>query len=449
MDISIATARPATTEANTVDSLVPMHLREGAENFIGFIEDYYSYMNTDGLPSQEINNILTEQDIDRTSAQYIDLIQAEIAKNVPRAAAFDRVSLYKKIVKYYLTKGSEDSIINFFKIFYDDVISIQYPRELLFKPSSGDYNGSMYRDTKGFVSNSDVLQDSYFWQDFSYVINSSIGASEWKNEFNKLVHPAGFKFFAILSLLIVRRTNWIGRFVRFNSFTRTYEATLPRNYRDLYKTHDYNDLDWLKSLTPPHKSHTNERYSDKVGDHMPMFQYGLLGNIATRSIATILNYDDATFLRLVIFITNYFTKSDSDSSIRTRNDYIQNLKFLDTDSISEYKNVPIDHGLKFNYNDIKFPSIDPLVYSDNRLGRGGDFIVEQSTSDVMLLTQDGGNNLSDNYENRRIFSNISSFITIIGGPAPIGLITLDQSDESPVGQSSLNITTLAGKQLII
>ena len=127
----------------------------------------------------------------------------------------------------------------------------------------------------------------------------------------------------------------------------------------------------------------------------------------------------------------------------------QNLKFLDTGCISGYKNVPVDYGLKFNYNDIKFPTIDPLVYSDNRLGRGGDFIVEQSTSDVMLLTQDGGNNLSDNYENRRIFSNISSFITIIGGPAPIGLITLNQSDESPVGQSSLNITTLAGKQLII
>ena len=38
MDISIATARPATQEANSVRSLIPLHLRDGAENFIGFLE---------------------------------------------------------------------------------------------------------------------------------------------------------------------------------------------------------------------------------------------------------------------------------------------------------------------------------------------------------------------------------------------------------------------------
>jgi hypothetical protein len=432
MDISIATSRPATTEANTVNSLVPGHLREGAENFIGFLEDYYSYMNTDGLPSQEINNILTEQDIDQTSTQYMDLIQAEIARNIPRAAAFDRVSLYKKIVKYYLTKGSEDSIINFFKIFYDDAISIQYPRDSLFKPSSGDYNGSIYRDVKGFASNTDVLQDSYFWQDFSYVINSSIAATEWKNEFNKLVHPAGFKFFAILSLLIVRRSNWIGRFVRFNTFSRNYESALPDNYRDLYKTRNYNDLDWLKGLTPPHKSSDIDKYSDNVGDHMPMFQYGLLGNIVTRNIFALKKYDDATFDRIVIHIIYYLSNLESDQYITTRNDYLSNLKFLDTDGISEYKNTPIEFGLSFKHSDVKFPLTGPLAYSSNHLGREGDFIIDQSSLNTITLIQEGGNHLVNNYERRKLFSNISSFITTIDTSPPIGITTI----------SGINIVTL-------
>jgi hypothetical protein len=349
MEIAIATARPATTQSNTVDSLVPMHLREGAKNFINFIEDYYSYLNTDGLPSKDIDNIVSEQDIDRTSIQYLDLIQKEIAKNIPRAAAFDRVSLYKKIVKYYLTKGSEDSIINFFKIFYDDVISIQYPREQLFKLSSGNYNGATYLDTKGFLSDSDVIQDSFFWQDFSYVINSSVSVLEWKNSFNDLVHPAGFKFFAILSLLIARRNNWIGRFVRFNSLTRKYEKTLPDNYYDLYKTRNYDDLNWQIGLTQPHKSD----YSDDIGDHMPMFQYGLLGNVINVNL-TLKNFqkinelDEDGFLRLVKVTLLFLSQSDANHYETTRDDYIKNLKFLDKDSINEYKNVTINKTINRN-----------------------------------------------------------------------------------------------------
>lgn len=357
MEIAIATARPATTQANTVNSLVPMHLREGAENFINFLEDYYSYLNTDGLPSQEINNIVTEQDIDRTSSQYLDLIQREIAKNIPRAAAFDRISLYKKIVKYYLTKGSEDSIINFFKIFYDDVISIQYPRERLFKLSSGDWDGLNYRDTKGFASNTDVIQDSYFWQDFSYVINSSVSVLEWKNEFNDLVHPAGFKFFAVLSLLIARRTNWIGRFVTFNSVTRKYEATLPDNYYDLYKTYHPDDLDWLKGLTPPHKSD----YSDNVGDHMPMFQYGLLGYVTIMNLILVNELDEEDFIRLTKLSLILMTNNDTDHYSITRDDYLNNLKFLDKDSINEYKNVTIDKSIDNDNNRLLFSNISSFI----------------------------------------------------------------------------------------
>ena len=383
MEIAIATARPATHQANTVNSLVPMHMREGAENFIGFLEDYYSYLNTDGLPSQEINNIVTEQDIDRTSSQYLDLIQREIAKNIPRAAAFDRISLYKKIVKYYLTKGSEDSIINFFKIFYDDVISIQYPRERLFKLSSGDWDGRNYRDTKGFASNTNVIQDSYFWQDFSYVINSSVSVLEWKNEFNDLVHPAGFKFFAILSLLIARRTNWIGRFVTFNSITRKYESFLPDNYYDLYKTYYPSDLDWQGGLTPPHKGN----YSDNVGDHMPMFQYGLLGYVTIVNLTLINELDEDDFIRLVSLTLALLSQNDSNHYMITRDDYIRNLKFFSNgDDFSEYKDIKIE---------------------------------------AALLTSEVGYNKLKELQYRTLFSNISSFIDITLPPTVLQTLSGD------------------------
>lgn len=417
MDISIATARPATQQANSVRSLVPMHLREGAENFIGFLEDYYSYINTDGLPSQEIVNIVSEHDIDRTSSQYIDLIQGEIAKNVPNAVAFDKVSLYKKIVEYYLTKGSEDSIINFFKIFYDESITLKYPRERLFKTSSGtwDQENKRYRDTKGFSSNSDVLQDSHFWQDFSYVIESAVPVSEWKNEFLGLVHPAGFKFFGVLVLLLIRREKkWIGRYIKYDSEKREYIIEgLSHNYTDPYHTQEVTDLDWMKSLTPPSRAADYiDGYGDQGGDHTPLFQFGLMGQVVLRTICTLAQTDDETFKRFVILTIEYWTDPNCDIFIRTRNDYLQNLKFLDSDSVSEFMDTTIEFGRQFSCCDLKYPTIEHLEGKNiNNQSEYRTDILDKALSEQLLIMVDEGY-LVENHNNRRLFSNISAFIDI-------------------------------------
>ena len=44
------------------------------------------------------------------------------------------------------------------------------------------------------------IQDSYFYQDFSYAINSSVSIEEWKNTVIKNVHPASFKVFGQLEI---------------------------------------------------------------------------------------------------------------------------------------------------------------------------------------------------------------------------------------------------------
>ena len=44
------------------------------------------------------------------------------------------------------------------------------------------------------------IQDSYFYQDFSYVVNSDIPINQWRNTVRKLNHPAGFNLFGQLNL---------------------------------------------------------------------------------------------------------------------------------------------------------------------------------------------------------------------------------------------------------
>ena len=67
--------------------------------------------------------------------------------------------------------------------------------------------GSITKTTGQFVDDvgkpSEIIQkiqDSYYYQDFSYAINSSISVSEWKDAVIKNVHPASFKVFGQLNL---------------------------------------------------------------------------------------------------------------------------------------------------------------------------------------------------------------------------------------------------------
>lgn len=142
--ISIASAAPqATVPHNTeslrVEELIPGQLRQSSETFINLIKEYYDYLNTEGLPTYETNRIIDEHDIDKVSIKYLDGIQGEIAKNIPDSSVMDRISLYKKIIQYYALKGSEESITTFFRLFFDEIIEVSYPKEKLFELSSGDW----------------------------------------------------------------------------------------------------------------------------------------------------------------------------------------------------------------------------------------------------------------------------------------------------------------------
>ena len=57
-------------------------------------------------------------------------------------------------------------------------------------------NFGFFRSDRGKLSNSNQkLQDSYFYQDYSYVIKSKSSIEEWRNLIKKTTHPAGFQLF--------------------------------------------------------------------------------------------------------------------------------------------------------------------------------------------------------------------------------------------------------------
>ncbi len=59
-----------------------------------------------------------------------------------------------------------------------------------------------YLNNEGFLSDSQKIQDSNFYQKFSYVIKAGQNLSKWEDTYNKLVHPAGFKYFGEILLVL-------------------------------------------------------------------------------------------------------------------------------------------------------------------------------------------------------------------------------------------------------
>ncbi len=151
------------TETAITHDLIPEQQREDADILIRLLEDYYRHLNSEGLPSYEINSILQESDIDSASNDFIERIQSEIAKTFPTSLQFDKVSFYKKVVQYYSSRGTEDSALVFFKLFFDETAEIFYPKDNLFKLSQGRWNidkNALEPYVQGILTNSFTLSEN-------------------------------------------------------------------------------------------------------------------------------------------------------------------------------------------------------------------------------------------------------------------------------------------------
>lgn len=55
--------------------------------------------------------------------------------------------------------------------------------------------GGKYANNNGFLSDTNVVQDNYYYQDYSYVIRVNKQINEWRDIVKKIIHPTGLEFF--------------------------------------------------------------------------------------------------------------------------------------------------------------------------------------------------------------------------------------------------------------
>jgi hypothetical protein len=294
--------------SQTVTALIeqqfPDYVLEYYPMFVIFVTKYYEWLEQGGNPQNIIQNIRYNNDIDTVASSLLTRFMAMYAPDLPLQASADRSIVLKYIRQFYDKKGSEESFKFFFRAFFNDEITLFYPRTILFKPSDNNWynerrltisrlagnpdssvhtvvvgsssgaravvnatrrvegtnnwelvlqpssvtgtftsgetiatiatnwsdrttslvtmtltqalqtSAGVFLNTRSMLSSDQVIQDSYYFQQFSYVIRTRIGRENWAQAVLKELHPAGLILFSDLLLDSTIAANNTSSFLR-------------------------------------------------------------------------------------------------------------------------------------------------------------------------------------------------------------------------------------------
>lgn len=306
MRIAELTNQPLNYEAARVENLIPSQLRRDASRFIEFMEDYYTFMNLSDSPSQLISRANEQHDIDQVEDQYLENIQSLLSPYIPfnlyGNIIKDKRRFFRLLVRYfYTTRGSRDSITNFFRIFFKEEVEI-----------IENFDTSILLSGSGFVpGDSQSMIDQ--WKPYSYALTTGIPIQKWEIPYKALVHPLGWRFFSYLSIVLTNYPNeWI------------------RQEPDYFSYSSISISSWFKD--PP------------AGAHSPTSQPSVfyIPNYIFESSNSVYFTDktgDTTgfFANIPDLILDFSTNENESHMVLTKIDYVTSLKCFDQVPVGLHK----------------------------------------------------------------------------------------------------------------
>jgi len=303
-----------------IDQQFPDYVLEYYPMFVIFVTKYYEWLEQGGNPQNIIQNIRYNNDIDSVASSLLTRFMTMYAPNLPLQPTADRSIVLKYVRQFYQKKGSEESFKFFFRAFFNDEVTLFYPRTILFKPSDNNWyneqrltivrtNGNpdssvhtvivgsssgaravvnasrriegtnrwelvlqpssvtgaftsgetvativtdwsdrstslvtmsltqtlqssagVFLNTRSMLSNDQVIQDSYYFQQFSYVIRTRIGREKWAQAVLQELHPAGLVLFSDLLLDSTIASNNTSSFLRTVNVETTVRIPTRRDF---------------------------------------------------------------------------------------------------------------------------------------------------------------------------------------------------------------------------
>lgn len=170
-----------------VKEVLPEYFLEDYPDLVTFLEKYYEFLDSDvsGGFKTDINDLFAIRDIGQTSLDNLDELINEIGNGLQVASFFQQPRLMARLLaSFYRSKGTLLSAEGFFRAFFDEEVSIEYPKDQIFIVSESEI---------GFESQK-FIQDDGLYQIFSILVKVGLSVADYETLYKRFVHPAGFHF---------------------------------------------------------------------------------------------------------------------------------------------------------------------------------------------------------------------------------------------------------------
>jgi hypothetical protein len=124
-----------------ISSQLPGFVRDNPDyaNFVLFLQAYYEWMEQNGGVTDGSKNLLNYDDIDTTTAQFIDYYTNEFLPYFPQGALVNKTLAVKAAKQLYQTKGTPASYEFLFRTLYNSPAEIFNTRDAILRASAGNW----------------------------------------------------------------------------------------------------------------------------------------------------------------------------------------------------------------------------------------------------------------------------------------------------------------------
>tara|TARA_B100000214_G_scaffold279175_1_gene208962 strand:- start:12159 stop:13130 length:972 start_codon:yes stop_codon:yes gene_type:complete len=175
-----------------VSEALPEHFTSDYSKFITFLEKYYQQLDSDASTSfgNEIRQLFSLRDAGSTNR--INNLISDVGSGIPNGDNFtDARYAARRLAELQRNKGTKFAIEEFFRLFFQDKITVEYGKDNLFIVGAGDSNVPASLIGPDSLK---VLQNGKLYQVFSILIKTALSSNTWEELYKKFIHPAGFYF---------------------------------------------------------------------------------------------------------------------------------------------------------------------------------------------------------------------------------------------------------------
>lgn len=199
-----------------IEAALPAHFVQNYPEFVEFLTVYYEYLEADQGLDRMIERLRDVRNTDIADEEYLERLLCEYGQGIPDLTALSDQNALRIFSLWYRSKGSREAMEAYFRLFLNSEAEVIYPKDNMLRVSDGNWNNDAGRweNQDGHLSESTmVIQDSVFYQIYSYLVRSGVSIADWGQAFRDVAHPAGWNLFGEV------RIDSLAQFEQFRDLT--------------------------------------------------------------------------------------------------------------------------------------------------------------------------------------------------------------------------------------